>query len=88
MYQIFPDRFAKSVNHPAPAWAKPAAWDDPVIGEGPADTPRQFYGGDLDGIKAHLDHIASLGVGTISLTPFFPAESNHRYGDDLRMSGR
>jgi alpha-glucosidase len=87
MYQIFPDRFAKSVNHPAPAWAKPAAWDDPVIGEGP-DTPRQFYGGDLDGIKAHLDHIASLGVGTISLTPFFPAESNHCYGDDLRMSGR
>jgi alpha-glucosidase len=85
MYQIFPDRFAKSVNRPA--WAKPTAWDDPVIGEGP-DTPRQFYGGDLDGIKAHLDHIASLGVGTIYLTPFFPAESNHCYGDDLRMSGR
>ncbi|HSK32926.1 MAG TPA: alpha-amylase family glycosyl hydrolase, partial [Propionicimonas sp.] len=27
----------------------------------------------------HLDHIASLGVGTVYLTPFFPAESNHRY---------
>lgn len=78
MYQIFPDRFAKSVDRPAPAWARPAAWDDPVIGEGP-DTPRQFYGGDLDGITAHLDHLASLGVGTIYLTPFFPAESNHRY---------
>lgn len=78
MYQIFPDRFAKSVDRPPPPWALPAAWDDPVIGEGP-DTPRQFYGGDLDGIAAHLDHIASLGVGTIYLTPFFPAESNHRY---------
>ncbi|WP_216319731.1 glycoside hydrolase family 13 protein [Deinococcus aestuarii] len=78
MYQIFPDRFAKSQDRPAPAWAQPAAWDDPVIGEGP-DTPRQLYGGDLDGITAHLDHIASLGVGTIYLTPFFPAESNHRY---------
>jgi alpha-glucosidase len=78
MYQIFPDRFAKSMDRPAPAWAKPAAWDDSVIGEGP-DTPRQFYGGDLDGITAHLEHIASLGVGTIYLTPFFPAESNHRY---------
>jgi alpha-glucosidase len=33
----------------------------------------------LDGVTAHLDHIASLGVGTIYLTPFFPAESNHRY---------
>ena len=78
MYQIFPDRFAKSVDRPAPAWAKPADWDDPVIGEGP-DTLRQYFGGDLDGITAHLDHIASLGVGTIYLTPFFPAESNHRY---------
>jgi alpha-glucosidase len=78
MYQIFPDRFAKSTDRPTPPWALPAAWDDPVIGEGP-DTPRQFYGGDLDGITAHLDHIASLGVGTLYLTPFFPAESNHRY---------
>lgn len=78
MYQIFPDRFAKSQDRPAPPWALPAAWDDPVIGEGP-DTPRQLYGGDLDGIAAQLDHIASLGVGTIYLTPFFPADSNHRY---------
>ena len=78
MYQIFPDRFAKSVDRPAPDWALPAAWDDPVIGEGP-DTPRQYFGGDLDGVTAHLDHIASLGVGTLYLTPFFPANSNHRY---------
>ncbi len=78
MYQIFPDRFAKSIDRPTPDWARPAAWDDPVIGEGP-DTPRQFYGGDLDGITAHLDHIESLGVGTLYLTPFFPAQSNHRY---------
>lgn len=78
MYQIFPDRFAKSIDRAAPPWARPAAWDDPVIGEGP-DTPRQWYGGDLDGIAAHLDHIAALGVGTLYLTPFFPAESNHRY---------
>ena len=78
MYQIFPDRFAKSTDRAAPAWAIPASWDDPVIGEGP-NTARQYFGGDLDGIAAHLDHIASLGVGTIYITPFFPAESNHRY---------
>ena len=62
MYQIFPDRFAKSVDRPAPAWAKPADWDDPVIGE---DLTRcaNAFGGDLDGITAHLDHIASLGLG-------------------------
>ena len=78
MYQIFPDRFARSVDRPAPGWARAAAWDDPVIGAGPG-TSRQLYGGDLDGIAQHLDHIAALGVGTIYLTPFFPAESNHRY---------
>lgn len=78
MYQIFPDRFAKSMDRPAPAWAQPAGWDDPVVGEGPG-TPTQWFGGDLDGVTAHLDHVASLGVGTLYLTPFFPAESNHRY---------
>ena len=31
------------------------------------------------GIVEHLDHIASLGADTVYLTPFFPAESNHRY---------
>jgi alpha-glucosidase len=29
MYQIFPDRFAKAVERPAPPWVVPAAWDDP-----------------------------------------------------------
>ncbi len=89
MYQIFPDRFAKTPQSAAPQsavtarravpeWAIPAQWDDPVIGEGPG-TPLQLYGGDLDGITAHLDHVASLGVQTLYLTPFFPASSNHRY---------
>ena len=78
MMQIFPDRFAKSKDRPTPAWARHAEWDDAVIGEGP-DTPRQLYGGDLDGIVQHLDHLQALGVVQIYLTPFFPAESNHRY---------
>jgi alpha-glucosidase len=82
IYEIFPDRFARSTRAaeagPAPAWAIPCAWDTPVIGRGP-ETPYQFYGGDLDGVVEHLDHIAALGADTIYLTPFFPAESNHRY---------
>ena len=78
LYQIFPDRFAKSVDRPVPAWAVPQRWDDPVIGNGP-ETPYQLYGGDLDGITAHLDHIASTGANTVYLTPVFPARSNHRY---------
>ena len=78
LYQIFPDRFAKSTQRDAPDWAIPQAWEDPVIGAGP-ETPFQYYGGDLDGIAAHLDHIASLGVTAVYLTPVFPARSNHRY---------
>ena len=42
-------------------------------------TMRQMYGGDLDGIVQHLDHLVDLGVGGIYLTPIFPAHSNHRY---------
>ncbi|WP_320066008.1 glycoside hydrolase family 13 protein [Micromonospora sp. RTGN7] len=81
IYQIFPDRFARSAaaaGRTAPDWAIPCDWDTPVIGRGP-ETPRQFYGGDLDGIAERLDHLDRLGVNTIYLTPIFPARSNHRY---------
>ena len=81
VYQIFPDRFARSADadgREVPDWAVPAQWSDPV------DTRReiigtQLYGGDLDGIVEHLDHLERLGVDVIYLTPFFPARSNHRY---------
>jgi alpha-glucosidase len=81
IYQIFPDRFARSSGGPAcppPAWAVPADWDDPVVERGP-QTPLQLYGGDLRGIEERLDHLVSLGATALYLTPFFPAESNHRY---------
>ena len=78
VYQIFPDRFARSRERPPPDWAVPCDWDTPVVGRGPS-TPHQVYGGDLDGIAAHLDHVAGLGANTVYLTPIFPARSNHRY---------
>ncbi|MDV8149467.1 glycoside hydrolase family 13 protein [Arthrobacter sp. B10-11] len=82
IYQVFPDRFARSAgagSHPAPDWAVPSDWDHtPVEGAGPA-TPLQFYGGDLAGVAERLDHIQELGADVIYLTPFFPARSNHRY---------
>lgn len=81
IYQIFPDRFARSPAaeaRPAPPWARPAAWDEPVD---PVDPGRatQFYGGDLDGAAARLDHLSALGVTALYHTPIFPAESAHRY---------
>lgn len=81
VYQVFPDRFARSAAADAretPDWAEPVAWDEPVAGRGPR-TSRQLYGGDLDGIVEHLDHLVDLGVTALYLTPIFPARSNHRY---------
>ena len=81
MYQIFPDRFARSAaasTRALPKWAEPAEWSDQPISVGPS-TPRQFFGGDLLGIEQHLDHLVGLGVTMVYLTPVFPAQSNHRY---------
>lgn len=81
MYQIVPDRFARSAAadaRAAPDWAEPAAWHDPVDPVMPSRV-QQFYGGDLDGVVEKLDHLEALGVDLLYLTPFFPAASNHRY---------
>jgi alpha-glucosidase len=81
MYQIFPDRFAKSakaLERKTPSWAIKKNWFDPVSGSGP-DVSKEFFGGDLDGVTEHLDHLEALGVTLLYLTPIFPAQSNHRY---------
>ncbi|WP_263311567.1 glycoside hydrolase family 13 protein [Brachybacterium atlanticum] len=89
VYQVFPDRFARSSRIPEdaegrpvpedlPAWAVPMRWDEEPAVRGDL-TGAQYYGGDLDGIIERLDHIASLGADTVYLTPIFPAGSVHRY---------
>ncbi|WP_017575105.1 glycoside hydrolase family 13 protein [Nocardiopsis kunsanensis] len=83
VYQIFPDRFARDddsldplTEHPD--WAVPRHWDDEPSGSGPAAAV-EYYGGTLDGVRRHLDHLADLGAEVVYLTPFFPARSTHRY---------
>ena len=83
VYQVFPDRFARSAaadERATPDWAVPADWEDTVI-YAPTDprTPLQLFGGDLDGIVEHLDHVARVGATILYTTPVFPGESNHRY---------
>ena len=79
-YQVFLDRFAPSEAHPLPAlpaWAHAASWTD-----APEPYPAsmgQLYGGSLWGLAERLNHLADLGVTGLYLTPFFPAESTHRY---------
>ena len=86
VYQVFPDRFANGdpANDVADdAWVyrgeptRRGTWGTP-----PATGPggmTEFYGGDLAGVEARLDHLERLGVNTIYLTPIFEARSNHGY---------
>jgi alpha-glucosidase len=78
-YQVFPDRFASSgLPVEPPEWAIRRGWDELPTGRGPA-TPREWFGGDLTGLEARLDHVERLGASLLYLTPFFPAGSTHRY---------
>ncbi|ALF09762.1 alpha-glycosidase [Parageobacillus thermoglucosidasius] len=70
-YQIFPERFANGNPDINPEEALPWASEDP--------TSTSFFGGDLEGIIQHLDHLVDLGVNGIYLTPIFHAPSNHKY---------
>ncbi len=86
MYQIFPDRFAKSGRSSAAGKIQPY-WVHKDTSECPAFLPNEkgeilnndFYGGNLAGITEKLLYIRSLGVSVIYLNPIFMAFSNHRY---------
>ena len=69
-YQIFPDRFAKSVR--VRKSSNLEAWDA-------KPTPHGYKGGDLYGVIEHLDHLERLGVTAIYFCPVFQSGANHRY---------
>jgi len=69
-YQVFPERFANGDRTLDPPDVAP--W-------GTEPTRENFFGGDLPGLSAHLDHITSIGANAIYLTPVFEADTNHRY---------
>ena len=81
-YQIFPDRFARradgELDGPAPEWATIRDWADPVRPE-LSSAMTDVWGGSLNGVADHLDHITDLGANGIYLCPVFPGYSNHRY---------
>jgi cyclomaltodextrinase len=71
-YQIFPERFANGDRSNDPIGTK--KWNA-------SDHPgrQDFYGGDLQGVLDHLDHLQKLGVNGIYFNPLFKAPSNHKY---------
>ena len=81
VYQVFPDRFARSGRQTGDLSGLGAAGargttsrSRPVRG-----VAQQYFGGDLPGVEQRLDHLQRLGVDTLYLTPVFPGRSNHRY---------
>jgi alpha-glucosidase len=84
-YQVFPDRFRNGdpANDPQDgAWSvggEPIvrrAWSDrPTRGMG----PREFFGGDLQGVRDGLGHVADLGANALYLNPVFTSPSSHKY---------
>ncbi|MDE7233762.1 MAG: glycoside hydrolase family 13 protein [Ruminiclostridium sp.] len=85
MYQIFPDRFAKSgiFREYVPAdrqihtdWDETPLWKPDHRGQ---ITNSDFFGGDLKGIEQKLGYLSELGVTVLYLNPIFEAHENHRY---------
>lgn len=71
-YQIYPERFANG---------DPSLNSDKVL---PWNSVKEVsnhdhFGGDLQGIIDHLDHLVSLGIGGIYFTPIFESPSTHKY---------
>ena len=83
MYQIFPDRFARSGATPIESgkWLH-ENWDDC-----PEYRPdkygkilnNDFFGGNFRGMTEKIGYLKSLHITVVYLNPIFKAFSNHRY---------
>ncbi len=85
LYQIFPERFCDGdpgnnviegeyLYGGKPVVAK--VWDAlPDKKQG----AREFYGGDLEGIRQKLPYLQDLGVTALYLNPIFTSPSSHKY---------
>jgi glycosidase len=88
VYQVFVDRFVPPANpqakqslYPTPLrdWSQtpePTAYD-PGIKTYPH--VREFWGGDLKGLRSRLDYIQEFGADVVYLQPIFKSPSNHKY---------
>ncbi|MET3696297.1 glycosidase [Bacillus oleivorans] len=70
-YQIFPERFANGNPVLNPEGTLEWGSEDP--------SPKNFFGGDLEGVIQHLDYFDELGINGLYFTPIFKATSNHKY---------
>ncbi len=80
-YQIFPERFAN--GDPTNDGPDVQPW-------GTKPTFDNRMGGDLAGVRQHLDYLRDLGVNALYFNPIFTARSNHGYDttDYLKVDPR
>ena len=87
-YHVFPDRFCRGKAKTPALGAMPGErvlhedWhecpDFQPDGKGEVRN-RDFFGGNIAGVREKLPYIQSLGTKTIYFSPIFEAASNHRY---------
>ncbi|OGS47534.1 MAG: hypothetical protein A3J79_11390 [Elusimicrobia bacterium RIFOXYB2_FULL_62_6] len=70
IYQIFPDRFARSAKAKVDGVFE--KWDAP-------ETPEGFKGGNLKGAEEKLSYLRDLGATAVYFNPVFASAANHRY---------
>ena len=68
LYMLMPDRFAQGANRPGPVKGMRAYREDRT-------QPSLRHGGDLNGIREHLDYFKELGVTALWLTPVLENDS-------------
>ena len=87
MYQIMVDRFyngapdgsllrARSDVHAHRDWYERPECE---IADNGDNVARDFFGGNLEGIRQKLPYLRDLGVTVLYLNPIFKARSNHKY---------
>ena len=84
MYQIFPDRFHRAGDKIVPKRGAllHTDWNDTphYFKDEKGDViAYDFFGGNLQGIRAKLPYLQELGISLIYLNPIFASVSNHRY---------
>ena len=68
LYMLMPDRFAQGANHPTQIKGMRNYVED-------RSKPSLRHGGDLNGIREHLDYFNELGVTALWLTPVLENDS-------------
>ena len=76
LYMLMPDRFAQGPNHPLQVKGMNTYKEDRT-------QPSLRHGGDLEGIRQHLDYFCELGVTALWLTPVL---ENNSPDDDRGFS--